>query len=107
MVGKIIYSPLFLSQLDDLAKVLYQKEYFGFIEDVDYYIDKIYDFIESNIHYPISKNSPEKFQKYGKRYLRYKANNLTFWYIFFDQNDNRFIVNHILNNHSQDFPELL
>ncbi len=63
MVGKIIYSPLFLSQLDDLAKVLYQKEYFGFIEDVDHYIDKIYDYIESNIHYPNSKNFPRKIPK--------------------------------------------
>ena len=66
MVGEIIYSPQFLSELDLLAKVLYQQKYFSFIEDVDAYIDKIYDFIESNIDYPISKNSPESFQKFGK-----------------------------------------
>ena len=29
--------------------VLYQKKYFSFVEDVDVYIDKIYDFIEGNI----------------------------------------------------------
>ncbi|MDP2454615.1 MULTISPECIES: hypothetical protein [unclassified Kaistella] len=107
MVGEINYSPLFIDELDDLAKVLYQQKYFSFVEDVDIYIDKIYDFIESKIEYPISKNSPESFDKFGKKYLRYKANNQTFWYIFFDQKDNQFIINHILNNHSQDFPELL
>ena len=107
MVGKIIYTPLFVSELDDLAKVLYQRKYFSFVEDVDVYIDKIYDFVENNVEYPISKISPENFQKYGKKYLRYDANNQTSWYIFFDQRDRRFLVNHILNNHSQDFPELL
>ena len=107
MVGEIIYSPQFLSELDLLAKVLYQQKYFSFIEDVDAYIDKIYDFIECNIDYPISKNSPESFQKFGKKYLRYKANNHTFWYIFFDEKDSRFLINHILNNHLKDFPELL
>lgn len=107
MVGEIIYSTLFVSELDDLAKVLYQRKYFSFVEDVDVYIDKIYDFVENNVEYPISKISPEKFQKYGKKYLRYDANSQTSCYIFFDQKDHRFLVNHILNNHSQDFPELL
>lgn len=107
MVGEIIYSTLFVSELDDLAKVLYQRKYFSFVEDVDVYIDKIYDFVENNVEYPISKISPENFQKHGKKYLRYDANSQTSWYIFFDQKDHRFLVNHILNNHSQDFPELL
>jgi organic radical activating enzyme len=107
MVGKIIYSPLFIAELDDLAKVLYRQKYFSFLEDVDIYIDKIYDFIESNIEYPISKNSPESHQKFGKNFIKYKANNRTTWYIFFDQKEDQFIINHILNNHSQDFPELL
>ena len=107
MVGEIIYSTLFVSELDDLAKVLYQRKYFSYLKDVDHYIDKIYDFIERNIEYPIYRNSPEKFQKYGKKYIRYNANNKTSWYIFFDQKDHRFLVNHILNNHSQDFPELM
>ncbi len=107
MVGEIIYSTLFVSELDDLGKVLYQQIYFSFVEDVDHYIDKIYDFVEHNIEYPISRNSPKNFQKYGKKYLRYDATNQTSWYIFFDQKDHRFLVNNILNNHSQEFPELI
>jgi hypothetical protein len=49
MVGEIIYSDNFISQLDELAKVLYLQKYFSFIEDVDFYIDKIYYFVNSNI----------------------------------------------------------
>ena len=85
----------------------YTKEYFSFIEDVDHYINKIYGFLKSNIHDPISKNCSEKFQNYGKKFLRYKTNNQKSWYIFFYQRDHRILVNHILNNHFQDFPELL
>ena len=107
MVGEIIYSPLFIEELDELAMVLYQKKYFSFVEDVDVYIDKIYDFVDCTIEYPNIKNSPKKFQKHGKKYLKYTANKGTTWYIFFDQKGNQFLVNHILNNHSQEFPELL
>ena len=72
MVGKIIYSPLFISELDDLAKVLYQQKYFSFVEDVDVYIDKIYDFIEGNIAYPISRNSTKKFLHYARNFFAIK-----------------------------------
>ena len=87
--------------------MLFVKEYFGFEIECQRYGDRVYDFVENNINYPISKSSSEKFQKYGKKYLKYSANKRTTWYIFFDQKDNQFIINHILNIHSQDFPELL
>lgn len=32
MVGKISYSSQFVRQLDELAKILYKEEYFGFIK---------------------------------------------------------------------------
>lgn len=107
MVGEIIYTPKFISQLDSLGRVLCRKEYFSFIEDVDHYSDKIYDFNPKNINHPITKYSSKRFQKFGKKYLRYKANNQTFWYIFFDEKDNRFLITYIPNNHSKDFLELL
>ncbi len=43
MVGKIIYSDAFISQLDELSRILFIKKYFSFIENVDFYIDKIYE----------------------------------------------------------------
>lgn len=109
MVGeiKIIYSKNFVDQLDDLTKILYKHNYFGFIEDADSYVDKIYHYVDNNIDKPISKKSPEQFHKYGKKYLKYKANQHTFWYIFFNQKDEKFLVNYTLNNHSKDFPELI
>ncbi len=103
----IFYKDEFEIQINNLIDVLIFKKYFSFEESAVHYGEKIYDFINDNIDSPIAKNSPEKYKKYGKKYLRYKANNQTSWYIFFDQKGNRFLVNHILNNHSQDFPELI
>lgn len=103
----IVYKDEFEIQINDLIEVLIFKKYFSFEESAVNYVEKIYDFINDKINSPSVKISPEKFQKYGMKYLRYKANNQTFWYLFFDQKDNKFLVNHILNNHSQDFPELL
>lgn len=93
--------------MEELTEILFEKEYFGFRIECFNYTSKIYDFVEDYIDFPISKKSPEKFQKFGKKYLKYKANQHTLWYIFFNQKDNRFLVNYILNNHSKDFPELI
>jgi hypothetical protein len=45
MVGKIkvIFTPYVIDFLDDLVRVLYKKEYFGFIETAEDYVSKIYD----------------------------------------------------------------
>lgn len=103
----VIFSDAFHQSIEDLVEILFLKEYFGFKIDCHNYSVKIYEFVEQNIDKPISKNSPKEFQKYGKKFIKYKANHQTFWYIFFDKNGNKFLVNFILNNHSNEFPELL
>jgi hypothetical protein len=55
----------------------------------------------------MSNNAPKKFQRFGKKYLKYAAKKRTTWYMFFNKKDNRFLVNYILNDHSKDFPELM
>ena len=104
---KVIYSLEFHEKLEELVEILYKKEYFGFLDSSVLYVLKIYDFVDENINKPISKNSPLNFQKHGKKYLRYKANQQTTWYIFFDEKNGNFLVNYILNNHDKDFPELI
>ncbi len=103
----IIFSDEFHTSIEELIQILFDKDYFGFKIDCQNYADKIYEFVENKINLPISKNSRAKFQKYGKKYLKFAANKRTTCYIFFDQKDHRFLVNHILNNHSQEFPELI
>lgn len=103
----IIYSDEFHQSIEQLIDILYSKEYFGFEIACQLYAEKIYDFVDYNIHKPISRDSPMSFQKFGIKYIVYKANNRTSWYIFFDQKGNQFLINYILNNHSHEFPELM
>ncbi|MBU4538267.1 MAG: hypothetical protein L6264_10465 [Weeksellaceae bacterium] len=93
--------------INKLIDVLFEYEYFGYRSSAVSYTDKIYAFIAENIDKPIVRFTPPSHQKYGKKYLKYKANPQTTWYIFFDQKEGKYLVNHILNNHSKDFPELL
>lgn len=70
----IVYSGSFIENTDELIRILYSKSYFGFIEDAENYVDRIYDFIKDNIATYPAKNSPEDFLKYGEKYFIYKAN---------------------------------
>lgn len=106
MEAIIIYSTEFHDSIEELIKVLYLKEYFGFEVDCQLYAQKIYDFVDYHVMSPSSRETPEQLLKFGSRFIKYKANNRTTWYIFFDQNEQRFLINHIINNHSYDFPEL-
>ena len=103
----VVFAEEFHQDIENLITVLFEKEYFGFKSDCQSYAEKIYDFVEDNIDLPVSKITPLSFHKFGKRYLKYKANHRTTWYIFFTEKNGRFLVTHILNNHSKDFLDLL
>jgi hypothetical protein len=45
-VGKVTYSKEFIDHLDSLIHILYEKEYFGYIESSIEYVLGIYDFLE-------------------------------------------------------------
>jgi hypothetical protein len=47
------------------------------------------------------KNAPPYFNRYGSnlKYITYKANKTTSWYILYQQRDNIFLIRHITNNH--------
>ncbi len=107
MVGKIvIFSEEVSDKLDEIAEVLYKNHYFGFVENADIYVEKIHNYVYDNIDKPISRLSPKSFKKFGEFYIKYRANENTTWYIFFDRKEHRFLVNYILNNHTEEFPEL-
>ncbi len=103
----IVFSESVKTYLNELVDILYYEDYFSFKKDARFYVEHIVVYIE-NYDFKVNvKDSPEKFQKFGKKYLRYKANNQTFWYVFFDEKDTRILINHISNNHSQNFADLL
>jgi len=100
-VEKIILLPEVIYKLNELINILYEKEYFGFIESSFKYVNDIYDFIHSlpTLHYKETAN-----KKFGEYYCSYKANRNTIWYITFDKKGDRFIVQYITNNHTEEYP---
>lgn len=88
--------------LENLIWVLFEKEYFGFEESAQTYVSRIYDFIEYELVKFPPKQTPRNLSRYGTKYVLYKANNRTTWYIFFENIENRYLVTYITNNHMEE-----
>ncbi len=98
----IIYTNDFIKYLDSLVYILYKKEYFGFIESADVYIDKIYEFIEESIETFPPKKTPKELKNFGQNYIFYKSTQRTTWYIFFEKFNNNYLITNILNSNSEE-----
>ena len=66
-MGKInvIYTPHVIAYLDELVRVLYKEEYFGFIDSAEDYVVRIYDAVSENIKLSSHKRTPTKLQYLG------------------------------------------
>jgi len=104
MVGKIkiTYTSEVIAYLDDLVKILYKKEYFGFIKSAEEYVSQIYDSVPGNLKAKNYKISPKGLKNLGSKYIFYKANSRTIWYIFFENKDEKYIITGIINSHSEE-----
>ena len=88
--------------LDELIEVLYKNDYFGYIESAERYVSKIYSFIFDNLETFPPKTTPAELQKFGSTYIFYKINPRTTWYIFFEKQNNSYLVSKIINNHCKE-----
>jgi hypothetical protein len=98
---KVAYHPLVVDFLEQLTFELYEKGYYGFYDSACEYIDRMVAYISTNIQVKPSKKAPRYFNKYGKNmfYISYQANDQTTWYIFYNINDDRYLIRYITNNH--------
>ena len=103
MVGKIeiIFTPQVIVFLDELVQVLYKKEYFGFIETAENYVYEIYDSVDENINAQKHKTTPKQLKHLGSKYIFYKSNSRTVWYIFFETKNQKYLITGIINNHTE------
>ena len=102
-MGKIvIYANEIALFINELLVILSEKGYFSFPDSAKVYKDKLLDYIEKYIGIIPGKTAPKHFNRYGKdlKYISYKANKTTTWYIFYQQKDNVFLIRYIANNHT-------
>ena len=99
---KILYDPNVEEYLIELSQILYDKEYFGFIEDAKQYVRDIIFEINLSLDKKIKKEAPEYFNRYGEGlyYTAYKKNKNTSWYVFFHYEDEIYLIRFIGNNHN-------
>ncbi len=104
MVGEIevVFTQNIIAYLDDLVQVLYKKEYFGFIESAEKYVGAIYDSVPEKLKGTKHKSSPKKLKHLGSKYIFYKANSRTVWYVFFENKENKYLITGITNSHSEE-----
>ena len=95
------YLPEIEIYLSELIELLYNKDYFSFPDQAIDYVSNIREYIENEIPTVYKRKSPEYFSRYGKEmsFFTYKANNNTSWYIFFQQQDDVYLIRYITNNH--------
>lgn len=104
MVGeiKLVYTSYVIGYLDDLVRILYKKEYFGFMETAEEYVLNIYDFISKNIKLSQHRLTPKSLQHLGSNYIFYRVNKRTTWFVLFEKKNENFLITGVLNNHCEE-----
>lgn len=98
----ILYKPEVEIYLNGLIFDLFHEKYFSYLENSILYKDKIIDFIESDIATFPSKKTPAALKTFGSKYIFYKSNQRTTWYVFFENKDNNYLITNIINSHCEE-----
>lgn len=102
----VIILPKVLDYLENLVIILYEKEYFCFLETSSNYVYELLIDIKMTLPIRQHRPAPKYFEKYGKgmKYAVFRKNKNTSWYVFFktyEKNGERiFLVCYIGNNHT-------
>ena len=91
--------------LDNLAEILFEKEYCATRENARKYAIDLFKNIKTNLPIKSHKQAPPHFDKYGvgMYYASFKKNRNTTWFAFFnkylDNGEIIYLVRYINNNH--------
>jgi len=102
----VLFLPEVNEYLEYLVIILYQKEYFSFLDSSEKYVEELVDDIKENLPTKQRKPAPEYFNKYGTgmEIASFKKNKRTTWYVFFeiyeDTGEIIYLVRYIANNHT-------
>lgn len=86
--------------LKELTATLFQKEYFGFLETAEDYVNDLIDGMYMQLYSENHYEAPAALKHYGNYYVKIKGSKRTTWYVFFDKNESRYFIEFITNNHT-------
>ncbi len=84
-----------------MVDVLYSNEYFSFIEDAKDYVNMLFDKLHNELPYKKYYKTPKNLLHFGDFYVKLKGSKRTTCYAFFIKSQNKIIVKHIANNHTE------
>ena len=110
----VIILPEVLDYLDEVVFILFEKQYFSYLETSKRYIDDLIDDIKCTLPIRQHKPAPEYFKRFIENpkqvdcfeYAVFKKNRHTSWYVFFtiyednETGNDIFLVRYIGNNHT-------
>ena len=102
---KVLFLPEIRAYFNELTDILFEKEYFSFIESAEKYVNELFIDIKNTLPISPKRRAPEYFTRYGNNmfYSVFKKNSRTQWYVFFNiyENDGEkiYLVRYISNNH--------
>ena len=102
----VIFTSKVLDYLENLVVILYNKEYFGFLDASKRYVADLIDDILTTLPIRLHKPASAYFDKYGKnmKYAAFKKSKNTTWYVFFKtyqkNRETIYLVRYIANNHT-------
>lgn len=98
---QVVFAPEVADDLVELISILVQKDYLSNYELAESYVQDIISYTETVIETYPSKPAPIQFARYGigLKYLPYKRNQRTTWYIMFETHDDCYFVTFITNSH--------
>lgn len=100
----IAYSRKFIHSLDSQLNILFREGVLNRIDRAEEMVEEIYAFIQENINNGLE--TPEKLSSSGKKYLRYMVDENWTWFLFFDQEGDKAVMTHLLNNQSPEYSSL-
>ena len=109
-VNYVVYNESVKFTFFKLIDTLYQKKYFGFLNEAKRYVSEIEIYFKTEIpilhRLGLSKKAMPYFEKYGENlfFVTYtRSQSRTTWYAFFEIFDETYFkVVHITNNHTQE-----
>jgi len=101
MKKRVVPSLEFLEELTDIVGILVERDYFSSEEYAQQYIQSMTNYIRQSSNLSTNKHVPSIFHKYGKnlKYITYKANSHTTWYVMFEEYEDSYVIRHITNSH--------
>ena len=104
---RVLVTPEVRQYLKELSQILYDKDYFGYLDRAERYVEELFDSIIATLPGRLHRPAPRHFDRHGMGllYATFRRSRATTWYAFFTRHEGAdgevvCIVRHIENNHT-------